>query len=90
MDEYDLERFLRALGERDLDNDLGLYVSDAPPLLYPLGERRMTGGGPRISVRARGSKFAPRLASGGDGENLRRGITIDTLITAPSSCASCI
>lgn len=34
--------------------------------------------------------LAPRVAVGGGLENLRRGNTMDTLMTAPSSCASCM
>lgn len=30
------------------------------------------------------------LAGGGEGENFRRGSTIETLTTAPSICDSCI
>ena len=52
--------------------------------------RRRGGGGPRKLADGAPRSETAFLASGGEGENLRRGRTIDTLMTAPSSWDSCI
>ena len=56
------------------------YLPPLPPGI-PGGPRKPPGG-PRASNL---SKFELLLAGGGDTENLRRGRTMETLMTAPSS-----
>jgi len=46
--------------------------------------------GPSKRSRSRVRNSVSLLDGGGDCESLRRDSTIDTLITAPSSCASCM
>lgn len=73
---------------------LGRYVSvgrsDRP---YGAAGDRLLGGPERSKLfggGARGLMFAPRRARGGEGENLRFGRTIETLMIAPSIWDSCM
>jgi hypothetical protein len=52
------------------------------------GPPRYPPGGPRESKRSNGG--LPLRAGGGERENLRLGTTMDTLMTAPSTCPSCM
>lgn len=83
-------------GDCDL-GELGRYTSDLGPnlLLGDLLPLRLPppppGPPPRGPEKGtRGSMFAPRRATGGSGESLRRGRTMETWIEAPSTWASCM
>ncbi|WEW59433.1 serine/threonine-protein kinase M1 [Emydomyces testavorans] len=98
-EEYDgdLER------ERDLDTDPGRYKSCLSMPRGALKRLRSGGGGDRYRAAGRrpppldagyagrrGSRRDGMRAGGGEREKVRRGRTMETLRSAPSSCASCM
>ena len=99
-EEYDGDREWR--GERDPDNDRGLYkscLSEARAVGYLRGGEGLRRYGEARDERPSKGLARPRprrpiplspCAGGGERENARRGRTTDTPKTAPSSWASCM